>query len=178
MAGWRKRRRAYLDDYKINEEGQYEYQGVRYKWPLEEMERKKLQRRLQVMEILAIAAALLAGCIPAPGVGSSACLILPYAFGVVAVISLGLALWPVCTEPDPMRGHVYEASVLKVPFRSMLAAVLAALSLAGEIIYLFLNGSEGKMLDGVIFLALEAAVLAIVMNIRQQVCGLQWKKLF
>lgn len=173
----RRRRRAYLDDYKINEAGQYEYQGARYKWTVDDEGRLALQRRLRLMAALAVALALLAGCIPAPGVGQSAYLILPYCIGVVAAISLCFAVWRMCGEKDPMRGHVYKASVKKIPFRGILTAVFAALSLAGEIIYLLRNGFGGMLIYGILFLLLEAAVLALAVCILQKLGSLEWRKI-
>lgn len=177
MAGWRKRRRAYLDDYKVNEEGQYEYQGVQYKWTIDDKERKALQRQLRIMAVIAVAASFLAGCIPAPGVGHSAYLILPYAAGVVGAILLCFAVWRMCGEKDPIRGHIFDASVKKIPFRAVLTVIFAAISVTGEIIYLLINGPEGQLLYGILFLVLEGAACLDAFCILQKIRSLEWKKI-
>lgn len=177
MAGRRKRRRAYLDDYKINEDGQYEYQGARYKWTIDDTRRQVLQRELRLMAVAAVFVSLLAGCIPAPGVGHSAYLLLPYAGGVVAVISLCFAVWRMCGEKDPMRGHIYDTSVKKIPFRAMLTVIFAAISVTGEVIYLLRNGSEGMLFYGFLFLLLEGVACLTALCILQKIRSLEWRKI-
>lgn len=174
---FRGRRREYLKDYELNEEGRYEYQGIRYGWKMLEEERRREVLKLGLLAGMPFICGLIAGCIPAPGVNHWGFLILPYAVGLMACVSLWIALWRMCWEKNPMRGYVYESSVKKIPFRACLAAVLTVFAAAMEIVYIFLYGTAGMALGAFIFIFLELLSALSALYIRRRVCALEWEQI-
>ena len=64
----KKRRRAYLDDFKKTGEGQYRYEGTLYQSALPEKERKKAAGLLGLFCCSVTALTLAAGCVPSAGI--------------------------------------------------------------------------------------------------------------
>ena len=178
MAGlkYRGRRKAYVDDYKINEKGEYEYQGVRYQWNLGEAEGKRLLLHFRLLGPVIFGCMLVAGCIPAPGVNFWPFLMIPYLAGVVASVSLWIVLWQMCGEKSPMREHVYKESVEKLPFRTLLTGILAFAAVIGEIVFVCLYGFLGHAVSAVFFIILEVLALAGVIYIRKRAGDLKWER--
>ncbi len=171
----RKGRRAYLNDFKKNENGEYIYQGTLYSC----QEQGEGRRRTLMMQLVLCAAVLAvkvaAGCIPAPGMEGSIYVLLPYAAGLIAIVSV---LWGMCRllgGGEPLREYIYEATVPKLPLRMALAAGCAGLAIAGELIQVILCGAEEKLGYMFLFFLLEACVLAATLVLRQKFRRLIWK---
>lgn len=179
MAGlkYRGRCKAYVDDYKINENGEYEYEGVRYQWNLSEEEGRRRYLQYRVMGPVIFVFTLLAGCIPSPGVNHWPFLMIAYLVGVVVSISLWILLWQMCGEKSPMRGHIYDETVGKLPFRILLTAVFTSTAIIGEIVYVILYGTEGKAFGGVLFIILEILALICTLYTWKLFRTIKWEKL-
>lgn len=174
---YRGRRKAYVDDYKINENGEYEYQGARYQWNISEAEGRRLFFQFRLMGPLIFIFILLAGCIPSPGVNHWPFLMIAYLVGLVVSISLWILLWQMCGEKSPMRGYVYDETVEKLPFRILLTVVLTIASILGEAVYVILYGTEGKAVGAVLFIILEIMALICTLYTRKRFQMIKWEKL-
>lgn len=158
--------RAYLNDIKINENGEYVYQGTYYIWNEEKKSRRRVLGELWVSCIVMLAAAVGAGCLPAPGVGNCAYVLLPYVAEVMAAVSVCWALARLSAGGNPLREYVYLATVDKLPGRVVLTAVFAGAAAVGEGIYVIKNGIQGKIGIIVLFIFLEIAALAAAGSMR------------
>ena len=78
-----KGRRAYLNDFKKNESGNYEYQGDLYYWKGDKESLKKEMITLWLLGIGMLASLILAGCVDAPGAMNSFTVVLPYTISFV-----------------------------------------------------------------------------------------------
>lgn len=165
MAEKKKGRRAYLEDYRKNERGQYEYAGRRYVCQGVDLGR----RRARIGALCAgLAAAMAAvGCVDAPGMRGCFYVLLPYLAGVVAVGGTCLAAYRLCAGGDPMKAYAYETGLRKLPGRAAFAAVCAGLAVVGEIAYALRHGSGGKAAGLAAFLILETAAAALALLLRQ-----------
>ena len=112
------------------------------------------KRRSSVWAVL-MAAMIINGCIPAPGMAGCFYVLLPYAAQVVSAAALGVALLSVATAGNPLREYQYEAAVKKIPMRSRLAAIFAGASVLGELLYLIQNGAGNAAGMAALFLVLE-----------------------
>lgn len=173
---YRGRRKAYVDDYKINEKGEYEYQGVRYEWNLSEAEGRRCFLLFRLMGPVIFVLILLAGCIPSPGVNHWPFLMIAYLAGVVVSLSLWILLWQMCGEKSPMRGHVYDETVGKMPFRIVLTVILEGASIIGEIVYIILYGTEGHTFGGILFIILEMLALICTLYMRKKFQMIKWER--
>lgn len=84
----KKGRKAYLNDFKKNQEGVYTYEGEHYVWQGTAASLKKARLFLGLLGAGMLAASLGAGCAPAPGAQNCAYVLLPYVIGLVCTINL------------------------------------------------------------------------------------------
>ena len=154
MGGKRKGRRAYLNDFTTNLQGDYVYQGSHFHYTGETPWERQLRRLWGLT--LAMAIGLVGGgFLPAAGMNGVLYVVLPYLVSVIAGASVVWAMAKLRRE-GRLRSYVYEATILKLPARANAAAVSAALASAGEGLNLLLNGSGGKTAATLGYLGLEA----------------------
>lgn len=167
--------RSYLEDYQINEQGEYEFHGVLYRWEVPE-KRKEVIRRLWLFLTAAAVLMLAAGCIPAPGVNNMFYLLLPYAIGLGFCVWSAMALGRMSAEADPMREHVFKTSAGRLPVTFLLAAMMGIICVIAEAVHLVLHTGEGKTLYGILFTVMEAAAAFLLIAGRRTLGGLSWRR--
>lgn len=196
----RKKRRAYLDSFQKNEKGNYEYHGDLYFWagmkrparsgrqsqdehPLRggkpAYEERSLRRELTLLWGLCagmLCALIAAGCVEAPGVMNCAYVLIPYTVNLVAGISVCWGLCRLTAGGNPLRAYICEASVMQIPGRAVCTAIGAGAAAAGELIWVFRNGMEGKTVGCILFFLLEGAVFAAALVMRYRVKQMNWEK--
>lgn len=174
MAEKRRRTKAYLDDFKKTASGEYSYEGALYN--MTEEGRKKSLLCLWLL-LCGIGVLLLAcGCIPAAGMDHSFWALLPYAASWIAFAFVCNGMYRMTAGGNPLREYVYEASVQKFPHRLKAVELCAALTIAGDAVYLIRNGFEGKLLYTVIFLLLEALIILLAAVMDRQILKMDWKQ--
>jgi hypothetical protein len=170
----RRRRRAYLDHFQKSASGEYVYSGDHYAYQDRGTPRRKALGVLWLGLGAAAALILAGGCIPAPGVGGCAYVLIPY---VAAVICVFMGLWAMsqlALGGEPLREYVYQDTVEKLPTRLLLTAIFAALAAVGEGVYLLRNG--GSLLYGLLFLGMQLLAAGAAFFARRYLCGLEWAK--
>ena len=167
------RNRHYLDDYQINEQGEYEYQGFLFRWEVPE-KRKGVLRSLWLCLTAAAVLMVAAGCFPVPGVNNKFYLLLPYAAGLGFCVWSAMALGRMSTEADPMREHVFKTSAGRLPVLFLLAALTDIICVIAEVVHLVVFAGEGKVLYGILFALLEAAAAVLLIAARRKLGGLKW----
>ena len=172
MAEKRKGRRAYLNDFKKNEQGQYEYGGRRYSYRGDDLGRRRMRTALLCALMIVLMA--VAGCVDVPGMRGCFYVLLPYAAGLAAAAGVCLAVYRFCTGGDPMKEYVYEASVPKIPGRALFSAVCAGLTASGEAFFALQNGLAGKTAGFALFLLLEAAAAVLALFLWRDARGNVW----
>ena len=170
-----RKRRKYINDYKINDEGKYQYYGTCYRW-MEPDNRKRVLHGFWAAQLLALAGTIVCGLIPAPGVNYVPVLLIPYMAGIVLSIMSVFALYNLSDEPDPVRDHVFNATVRRLPVLEMLNIITGLLCTAGEIYYLIAYGPEEDIAFGILFMVLEALIAFLSLRIFRGVRALQWEK--
>ena len=153
-----RKRRKYINDYKINDEGKYQYYGTCYRW-MEPDNRKRVLHGFWAAQLSALAGTIVCGLIPAPGVNYVPVLLIPYMAGIVLSIMSVFALYNLSDEPDPVRDHVFNATVRRLPVLEMLNIITGLLCTAGEIYYLIAYGPEEDIAFGILFQVFTQSVL-------------------
>lgn len=172
MTEKKKRRGEYLRDFRKDENGRYVYTGRMYSYQGTDLKQRRLF--LFVLSVCVFAAMIACGCIHVPGLSESFYVLPPYMVGLVSAGMSCAAAYHVWTGGDPMREYIYESGVLKLPGRSAFTAVCAAVALLGEVVYVILNGFEGKFTGFVIFLILEGASCAATCLIYRIIHKMKW----
>ncbi len=154
-------RRAYLDDFQVNEDGTWVYTGGRYVYQGTDFSSAK--KRLGIYAGLMLISAIGAGCLPAPGLTTPLVLI-PYALAAAFSVSSCLAFIRLCRGGNPMRTYAYNESVLLLPRRSLITAVSAGASLTGEILFVIQKGYwQGLLRAPGFFLCLIVTFISAVL---------------
>lgn len=172
----RRGRRDYLNDFRQNAAGEYLYTGEHYAFVEQGRSRRRFLTELWLLCGGALAAAVAAGCIPAAGMDGCFYVLIPYVVGLMAAVSLCWGLGRLTAGGDPLRAYVYQETVEKLPGRAALTAAAAGVTLTGTAIHLILLGFEGKFWSSVLFLVLEATVLAFSLLAKRWVQGQTWTK--
>lgn len=156
----KKNRRAYLDDFHRSLSGEYIYYGVTYTFEGTRKQRFHLYYKLLCLSLVMSAAGLVTGCIRAPGALNCFYVLGPYLVSFMASASL---IWGLCRlwqGGSPLREYVYKATLDQFRNRGILTAVSAGCAVAGEILYVILNGNENLVSGMILFLICQALVLA------------------
>jgi hypothetical protein len=170
----RRRRRRYLDHFQKSASGEYIYSGEHYTYQAHGFSRKKALTVLWLLQGAAAVLILAGGCIPAPGVGRCAYVLVPY---MAAVITVFMGLWALsqlALGGDPLREYVYEDTVKKLPIRLLLTTIFSGLAALGEGVFLLRNG--GSTGYGVLFLVLLMLAAAGTLVARCFLSKLEWSK--
>ena len=128
------RRRAYLDDFRKTQNGDYQYEGSRYACELSEKEWKKQSTAMAAAGIAVILLTIAAGCVPSVGLQGSIFVLLPYAVQLAAACSLAWACARLLGKEYPLREYVYQQTVCKIPLRGGVCIAAAGVSVIGELV--------------------------------------------
>lgn len=168
-------RRDHLKDYVPTGDGGYEYAGPRWSWPSGAIRTSFLKdaRRLLIAAAVCLVGA---GCIPAPGTFGAFYVVIPFAIGAIGTALAAAALLRLSRERDPMRGHVYTASVPALPAKLLVGAVgdavCGAAALIHGLVLPFSAGDGGAPLLSVSF-ALALILAAVCLwRIRSDLAGI------
>ncbi len=137
----RKKKRAYLDDFEKDLNGNYQYRGAHYRYAGEHP-RGQMMARLWALcgggAVLAVAA----GFVPGATTRAPFWLLLPYMAGLLAAVYAVYLLVRLTAGGDPLRAYLHEQTVQKLPSACMLAAVLTAVTAAAQMVQLALVGQN------------------------------------
>lgn len=137
----RKNKHAYLDDFEKDLNGNYQYRGAHYLY-------KGAQPRGKALAGLwalcggGAALAVAAGFVPGATARAPFWLLLPYMGGLLAAVYAVYLLVRLTAGGEPLRAYIHEQTVQKLPGSCMLAAVLAAVTAAAQLVQLALVGQD------------------------------------
>jgi hypothetical protein len=145
------RKRAYLDDFKLGDDGSYRYEGTLWRWAHPERRAALLGA---AWRLAGGAAACLvgAGFVPLSSMAFPALMTLPYVAAVVSQALVLVSLWRVWRGGSELRDHVYQKAVPALPAKVTVAMVAAFAGGIGALVNLAL--SAGAMAQALPFAAL------------------------
>ena len=147
-----KGRYAHVADYRLSDDGEYEYVGLVRKWADEAaMETYASKAKLYIG--CAIACLVVAGCVPAPGTFGVFYVVIPYACAVLGVALSTAAVVRLIREGARVRDYIYSKSVPMLPAK-LAIGVAGALSCAmGELVHVIVVGAGDKLAFALLFVA-------------------------
>lgn len=164
-----KGRKAYLNDFKKNAQGEYEYQGNLYQWKVSKEEQIKEQVILWIFCAGMLSALMTSVCLNAPGTLNCIYVLLPAAVSFVFGISVTWGMWKLTFAGNPMREYVYKATIEALMLRTIYVTVSAGAAALGEVIYLVLHGAGEKLSGAVVFLLSEGIGFLFAVMIRKKI---------
>jgi hypothetical protein len=99
----------------------------------------------------------------------------PYVASLLGAASQIWGIYRLTSGGDPLRDYDWEASVGKLPMRSILTAIFAGVAILAEIVTVILPAYQAKIGSAILFIVLEAAVLAGAVLVRRAILHLKWK---
>ena len=174
MGGKRKGRRAYLNDFTTNLQGDYVYQGSHFHYTGETPWERQF-RRLWLLTLAMAIGLVGGGLLPAAGMNGVLYVVVPYLASVIAGASV---VWAMAKHrrAGKLRSYVYEASIRKLPARGKVTAVFAVLAAAGEGLYLLRNGSGGKTAATLGYLALTLLAAFAAWHLAGESAATAWEE--
>lgn len=172
----KKNKKAYLNDFKKNEKGDYEYHGIQFEWEGSKEEFSKEMIILWAAGLVMAVSLITAGCLPVPGMMDCVYVILPYTVSVICGCSV---LWGLCRLTKwgrSLRSYVYDATVGQLPMRAIGTILGAAVSLIGECIYLIRNGAGGQTGGAVLFILVSVFVLISMVFLVKRIKKMEWNQ--
>lgn len=170
-----KGRRAYLNDFKLDEKGEYQYEGLLYQWAGEEEAYRHTLLALWGLGVLQMISVLAAGFVEAPGVLKGFYVIFPYIVSLVASVSVLWGIWRLTEGKKPLRAYIYKASVAALPVRTLIVMIAGGISVLGEIYYEVSHGTQGQLTLILLFLLLEIIPVICAALILKKVQNMPWE---
>ena len=169
----RKNKRAYLDDFEKDLNGNYQYRGAHYYY-------KGTQPRGKALAGLWVLCGGGAACLLAAGFVHGATahapfwLLLPYMAGLLAGVYVLYLLVRLTAGGDPLRAYIHEQTAQKLPGVCLAAAVLAALTAAAQLVQLALGGQN--LAARLLFAALQTVAAAAFIRANKRFKVLKYEK--
>lgn len=173
MMADRKNKRAYLDDFEKDLNGNYQYRGAHYYY-------KGTQPRGKALAGLWVLCGGGAACLLAAGFVHGATahapfwLLLPYMAGLLAGVYVLYLLVRLTAGGDPLRAYIHEQTAQKLPGVCLAAAVLAALTAAAQLVQLALGGQN--LAARLLFAALQTVAAAAFIRANKRFKVLKYEK--
>lgn len=134
------KRKAYLNDFQLDEQGEYVYQGILHTYQNEHRTYKESCFRQSIYASIMFLCALIAGLFPAEGTTHTFYVVVPYA---VCLITLCIFLYKFVSflfGKNPLRDYIYQKTVPLFPVFLNVLMIMSLIAFFTEILYLFLHG--------------------------------------
>jgi len=171
----RKNRRAYLDNYAKALDGTYIYVGRYLKYKGTEADKKSLNVKLLILLILNVIFTLGLAFTLIGEMSVALYVVIPF---VLEIIFTFFTVWysiKLLMGKDPLKEHIYEQVVGKLPVFSMTLAVFACISLVLCIVFLLTNKPEFMLMLNIIYTVLHALIAAVGILINKSVKKSDWE---
>ncbi|MBQ8831669.1 MAG: hypothetical protein IJ017_08720 [Oscillospiraceae bacterium] len=171
-----RKRISYYDDYKKTASGEYVYSGLRYEY--ESMTGKKRSvwmREILLMCIAAFAVMFPPGFMHVPGLSYCAYVLLPYGAAIIVSGYLLVIAGRLAMAKDDVKAWEYDKSIKAFPAATILLAVVSVIGIICEIIYVVLNGMNGRTLEFIVYMVCQLISGALAILISRQVKTVNWK---
>lgn len=136
-----KGRYSYLNDFKLNDNNEYEYKGNIYQLSINEQDKKDLLKNTIIFHGLLIISVIISGFLPYKAMRGIFYVIVPYIFEAIFVFWLVYILFTIFRK-DILREYEYNKSFKRIrPFYYVIA-INSAIGIGGCISDTLLNGFE------------------------------------
>lgn len=138
----RKNKRKYLDDFKINDIGKYEYSGKTYAFSGGKKSFEKALLNLWISAIVIFISAGTAGCFPVESMKNSPYVIIPYVLMLVSTALFIFSLGKVTFAAYPLREYIYKQVKGNLPSMIYLSLISSVLVILMQLLFIVLNGTD------------------------------------
>lgn len=137
-------KKHYLQDFQKNPDGSYVYTGKT--WHADEAVRRRALVKLWALQAVMLFSVFLPGFMTTAGLLNTFYVIIPYVFWLISDFVLAYTLGSMTFGGNPLKNYIYENSVLKYPFCTVLPLAGAVMTAIALLIFLLRGGSgEGEI---------------------------------
>ncbi len=173
----KKGRRAHLSGFAPTAAGEYVYTGPHYAYVEQNGSYKRFLVTQWVLALGCLGCAAAGGCVSGPGMDNTFYVILPWAAGLIAAVSVVWAVARMAYWGNPLRDYVYEKTVAALPTRCKIAAGLAAATGILSGISLLINKTAQKSVFGVCaFFSLQIGMFIMALALLSLIKKQKWEK--
>lgn len=142
MAEKKKRdKKNYLRDFEEKPDGSYVYTGKT--WHADETVRRRILVRLWALQTVMLFSVFIPGFVTTAGLLNTFYVIIPYVFWLISDFVLAYTLGSMTFGGNPLKNYIYENSVLRYPFCTVLPLAGAVMTAITLLIFL-LRGGNGE----------------------------------
>lgn len=171
----RRKKHSRLEHFQRNAAGDYVYTGAYVSYASTEKSRKRLLLELWGLVAVGTACLLACGFLPVKSFNGCFYVLLPYIASLITAISCLWAVGVLTSGGDPLRQYVHDATVLKLPGRSIVSAVAALACMLGEGIYCIQNGAGDEVGNLIAFFLLCGVGAAAMVLLCRCIRGAKWQ---
>ena len=170
---------AHLNDYRLTDDGTYEYAGIYHEWVSEEV-RTAYTSKAKLLLGVAIAGLAIAGCVPAPGTFGAFYVLVPFICAVIGTVLTTAALIRLIREGSRVRDHIYEKSVPMLPAKLAIGGAGALSCAMGELAHILVVGAGDGLAFAIAFvlvMLVAGACMLLLLNASMPLArGEAWKR--
>ncbi len=170
-------KKHYLNDFKMQEDGRYAYEGNHYAFAGDESERKSAYAKIIILLCVLIASVFGAGFITGGGMKNSFYVILPYICEAAALFFTAWYIVKLVSKGDTIREYDYNKTVKRLPNSLPIVAFFAATGLITSLIFSISTGFKEAAAQSVIYIILKALDVFLALLLRNMFLKYEWIKL-
>ena len=139
----KKHRREYLNDFKLQDSGEYKFEGEIYCVQTDDWNglRKNIWFRTGLVCLLV----LVSGFLPSAGMINTFYVILPYMAEVIIAALVVWGIYRMTKGTEKIRSYIYEKTYPRFHGQLFVMTILAVMVCIGEVIHLLLEGTGDKL---------------------------------
>ncbi len=173
----RKKRISYYDDYKKTASGEYVYTGPEFEFISKTgKERKRWMLEMLLLSALVFIAEVIPGFLHVPGLNYCAYVLLPYAAGILVAGYIFIILVRLAAAKDSVKLWEFDKSITPLPVATKALCVMGAVSVAGEIVYLAVNGVGEMIVGTVVYMVCHVIAVFVSVLMVRLVGSVEWRR--
>ncbi len=166
-------RRAYLDDFKLQENGEYAYEGALYVYQGDWQKcRKQLWSLCAALGVLTIAA----GVVPSGGMMNTFYVILPYVGEFTAAVFFFYAVLRLTSRDEKIREYIYTKTFDRFNGYFLFLFIFSVMCLLGEAVHMIFARPLERVWFSLLFIALQVLIFGIVSGLNRHVQAMHFEK--
>ena len=170
-----KGRRAYLQEFTLDENGEYVFTGDTYFYDDSEISWSDITKKAKACFMFLLVAEIIVGFLPTPGMIKASYVILPYGIFIIVLALAAYRFVQIMKSQGSLRDYIYKKSAETFPGSVLLMIILIACCLVGEIIYVFFGKPETNLIFTAIAVLLHAFALFMGIGLLKTMQAMEWK---
>lgn len=159
----KKHRREYLNDFKLQDGGEYKFEGEIFTVQTDDWD--GLRKNIWFRTALVIVLVLVSGFLPSAGMINTFYVILPYMAEVVTAALFVWGIYKMTKGTEKIRSYIYEKTYPRFHGQLFVITVLSAMVSVGEVIHLLIDGAGDRLVFTIVNILIQVLVFLVSGNL-------------